>query len=262
MNKLYNKTEARIKLEAAIGQSRTLLTAQKDAAIQHLRDLDVEKLAVQATGSANPVWRLGPVTETGEVEEEFAFHMQGILAKTSLTPGDIERAINTSQGLSLIGLGSPLFSDAVKNLHEIHALFCRYFPSNSMAKWTDADNAETTLKASNRFFTLTEDEPDAVHINFASGVDPLHKLDRFVGDQLVHTSANVVHYRKRVSNDEGESTLDIAYPGTFRIGDIVEIYASVIAFKTSGKMGTIKMHCNLNGLTLLDSTFSKASESS
>lgn len=53
--------------------------------------MQVENLAVQPTGRGNPVWRIGPVSEDGEVEEEFAFHMQGILAKSSLTPGDIER---------------------------------------------------------------------------------------------------------------------------------------------------------------------------
>ncbi|KAJ7038553.1 hypothetical protein C8F04DRAFT_1255831 [Mycena alexandri] len=265
MNALYNKTEARAKLDTAIEQSKTFLLARKDVAVQHLSTLDVERLAVQPTGRVNPVWQIGPVSEAGEVEEEFAFHMQGILVKSSLTPGAIERlpidrGINTSQGVTLIGLGSPLFSEAVGKLHEIHALYCRYFPPNSMSKWTDADSTETTLKASNRFFTSVEDEPDAVSINFSTGVDPLHKLDRFIGDELVHTSANVVRYRKRINNGEEANTLEVAYPGTFRIGDVVEIDASVIAFKTSNRQNEIKMHCNLNGLTLLDATFSKAME--
>ncbi|KAJ7015747.1 hypothetical protein C8F04DRAFT_1171806 [Mycena alexandri] len=131
-----------------------------------------------------------------------------------------------------------------------------------MSKWSDADTTDITLKASSRFFTSLEDEPDAVNIKLSAGVDPLHKLDRFIGDELVHTSANVVRYRKRTSSGEEANTLEIAYPGTFRIGDIVEIDASIIAFKTTGRQSQIKMHCNLNGLTLLDSTFSKAMEES
>jgi hypothetical protein len=31
----------------------------------------------------------------------------------------------------------------------------------------------------------------------------------------------------------------------------------VIAFKSLGRKGDIKMHCNLNALTLLDATYSK-----
>lgn len=71
-----------------------------------------------------------------------------------------------------------------------------------MSKWSDADTTDITLKASSRFFTSLEDEPDAVNIKLSAGVDPLHKLDRFIGDELVHTSANVVRYRKRTSSGE------------------------------------------------------------
>ncbi|KAJ7692800.1 hypothetical protein B0H16DRAFT_1279619, partial [Mycena metata] len=193
--------------------------------------------------------------------EELSFHMQGILVKSSLTPGDIERlpvnkAINTSQGLTIIGLGSLRFGEAVGKLNDVHALYSRYFPPNSMSKWSDTDGAETVLKASNRFFTAIVDDPDAVHIKFSTGVDPLRKLERFVGDQLVHTSANVVRYPIRSCHHRAY-TVEVAYPGSFRIGDVVEIDVSVIAFKTSSRQNQIKMHCNLNGLTLLDATFSK-----
>jgi hypothetical protein len=49
----------------------------------------------------------------------------------------------------------------------------------------------------NRYFTSLEDDPQAVHIPFETGVDPLNKLQSFVGDQLVHSIANVVKYYRR-----------------------------------------------------------------
>ncbi|KAJ7040999.1 hypothetical protein C8F04DRAFT_1253502 [Mycena alexandri] len=266
MNVYYDKEGARKALEEAIEASKVNLLTQNDVAIQHLSVLDVDRLAVQVTGERNVIWRLGPANEKGEVEEEFSFHMQGVIAQLSLIPGNIEgldvnRGINTSQGITLVGLGSPKFNDSVDRLSDLYALFARYFPPNSMSRWNaNVDEGDTVLKASNRFFTAVEDDPTAEHIRFAKGVDPLNKLERFVSDSLVHTEANVVKYHKHNKTKEGETTIEVAFPSNFRVGDIVEIHASAIAFKTQGRQSTIKMHCNLSGVTLIDSSFSKKTE--
>ncbi|KAJ7698790.1 hypothetical protein B0H16DRAFT_1484345 [Mycena metata] len=261
----YNTEGARDALDAVIDASKSALAENKDRAIQHLSSVDVDHLSVQVTGERNRIWRLGPSNEQGEVEEEFTFHMQGIVSRLMLIPGDVERleihkGINTSQGIVLVGHGSSKFTQSLERLKDLHGLFVRYFPSNNVARWNDnAEDAQPTLRASNRFFTSVEDDPSAEGIAFGKGVDPLNKLAKFLSDTLVHAEANVVKYYKQVKAD-GQTTFDVTFPSTFRVGDIVEIHASVIAFKTQGRQGAIKMHCNLHGVTLLDNSFSKATE--
>ncbi|KAJ7912585.1 hypothetical protein B0H13DRAFT_1874818 [Mycena leptocephala] len=256
-NQFYDKEDAKKALNDAIEESKTFL-GNEDPAVQHLNSLN-------ARGHTQ-IWRIGPLNSDGEIEEEFAFHMQGVISKLNLRPGEVDRlpvakALSTSQQVSLVGIGSPLFKEGLGRLKDAHALFVRHFPVESMTNWVASDGAEPVLHASNRFFTSLEDDPTAVHIPFEKGVDPLNKLQRFVGDQLVHTSANVVKYYKRTCDSTTmEYKVEVVLPSHFKVGDIVEIDASIIAFKTSGRKTQIKMHCNLNGMTLLNTTYSSRAE--
>jgi hypothetical protein len=117
----------------------------------------------------------------------------------SLTP---TKALNTSQQIAIVGLNSTLFRVGASKLRDIHGLFVRHFPAGSVVNWVSEQ--EPILNASNRYFTSLEDDPLAVHIPFEKGVDPLNKLQNFVGDQLVHTSANVVKYYKRCRDSNSE----------------------------------------------------------
>ncbi|KAJ7723940.1 hypothetical protein DFH07DRAFT_971363 [Mycena maculata] len=191
--------------------------------------------------------------------------MQGVLSKVNLVPGDLShlnqtKASNTSQQISLTGFTCGLFTEGVNQLKELHTLYDRYFQGNAMTKWTpQEDHGCITLNASSRFFTSLLDEPDAVPVPFGYGVDPNGHLQKFVGNHLIHTEDNIVSYFQRVKNEStGAYEMDVAFPSTFRTGDIVEIEASVIMFKT--KQDQYKMHCNLRLLTLLDGTYSKLAE--
>ncbi|KAJ7608634.1 hypothetical protein DFH06DRAFT_1346789 [Mycena polygramma] len=265
----YNREAAKQALEDAIKESKEFLTAQDDASVQHLSGLDVDRFAVQATGGRTQIWRLGPTGQDGTIEEELALHMQGILLKSSFRPGDVSgldfnKASSISQQITVGGIGSAAFNEGVVRLQDLHALFGRHFPANALHSWeTQCDGGDPVLNASTRYFTAVADDPTAVHIPFENGVDPLKKLERFVGDQLVHTPANVVKYYRRTkqeSTDTSGYVTETVQPSQFRVGDIIEVDISVFAFQSAARKSTIKMHCNLNSVTLLNGSFAKAAE--
>ncbi|KAJ7462651.1 hypothetical protein B0H11DRAFT_1735092, partial [Mycena galericulata] len=160
------------------------------------------------------------------------------------------------QQVTLTGCGSEKFEAGVLNTKELHGLYTRYFQSD-VAKLPGTNaSGEPSLSASNRYLTSLQDEPYAVNIGFGAGVDPLGHLQSFVGSSLVHTSENVVsYYRTSIDAATGKTVYDTAFPANFRVGDLVEIQASAIAFQ--GKNQSMKLHCHLRALTLLDSAFSK-----
>ncbi|KAJ6497119.1 hypothetical protein C8R47DRAFT_1069170 [Mycena vitilis] len=267
----YNREAAKQALEEAIKESKGFLTAQDDASVQHLSGLDVDRIEVQATGDRTQIWRVGPTGEDGTIQEELALHMQGILLKSSFRPGDVgaldlNKASSLSQQITVGGIGSAAFNEGVVRLQDLHSLFGRHFPANAVSTWeTQCDGGDPVLNASTRYFTAVADDPTAVHIPFRNGVDPLKKLERFVGDQLVHTPANVVKYYRRTKQERTESNTGgyvtvTVQPSQFRVGDIVEVDISVFAFQSAARKSTIKMHCNLNSVTLLNGTFAKAAE--
>lgn len=55
-----------------------------------------------------------------------------------------------------------------------------------------------------------------------------------------------------------EAVYDTTFPGTFRVGDIVEVHGSFVAF-TAKKGKEMRMQLLLQSVTLLDSSFTKVS---
>ncbi|KAJ7156832.1 hypothetical protein C8R43DRAFT_1125414 [Mycena crocata] len=252
-------------LDSFVKQSVTEVEAAGDVTCQHLNEFNADSVTVQVTGEKRKIWRLGPLNEDGHVEHELVFRIQGILSQCSLTPGDVNRrpeshVAHMSQKVGLVGAGSVKFQQGVDNMKRILSLFTRHFQNPTDARWAATnDNADGIVSASNRFLTSTEEEPGAVHIDFGPGVDPMDRLKSFVGPGLVHTVDNVVSYFKQSTNEAtSKKTYGRAVPSTFRIGDVVEIQVSVMAFESANK--SVKLHWNLRALTLLDATFSKAAE--
>ncbi|KAJ7171853.1 hypothetical protein C8R43DRAFT_842705, partial [Mycena crocata] len=207
------------------------------------------------------IWRLGPLNGDGTVEDELVLHIQGLVTKLGLTPGSIAhlpaaKASQLSQSITITGGTSETFQAGLASLQTILDLFLRNFQNGVSTKWAAInDTDEPIISASNRFFTAIKDEPRAEHVAFGPGVDPIEQLRAFVGPALVHAEDNVVSYFKTASASLTEDVVyETAVPSTFRIGDVVEIQMSVIAFQ--GGKDTFKLHCHLRALTLLDSTFS------
>ncbi|KAJ7462388.1 hypothetical protein B0H11DRAFT_1911178 [Mycena galericulata] len=261
----YDDAAAGRALDEAIKKSIQEYVDGEDAAVQHLNSLNVEPLTVQITGTNRKIWRVGPATKEGQVEDELVFRFQGILSRFSLVPVQIKdqqpnKVATASQQVTLIGCGSEQFEAGLLNTRELHALYTRYFQGD-VTKLPGTNGAGVlVLSASNRFLTSLQDEPYAVNIKFGSGVDPLGHLQTFVGSGLVHTIDNVVdYYRANTDDATGKTVYDTAFPANFRVGDLVEIQASAIAFQ--GKNQSMKLHCHLRALTLIDSQFSKKAES-
>ncbi|KAJ7675874.1 hypothetical protein DFH06DRAFT_1318015 [Mycena polygramma] len=263
MNRHYDTAAASMALQATFVSSVDSMKNPDDKALQHLGLLDVDSLKVIVTGGQRPIWKLAAIEDGAPSETEFCFRLQGIVTKLALVPGDIQKlstihVLNTSQQISLTGLSCASFDQAVNGLQQVDALFARYFQSDVQAS-RRAHDQSMVLNASNRFLTALADEPNALNIKFQDGVDPMGRLGKFVGTEIVHTEDNVVNYFKREKDDKtGKFSYCTATPDVFRIGDIVEIEASVMAFKN--KQDQVKTHCNLRLVTLIDATFSKEAE--
>ncbi|KAJ7122505.1 hypothetical protein C8R43DRAFT_1136140 [Mycena crocata] len=266
MNEFYPRQDAQEALTKVITSSIADMAASKTPGNQHLNTLEVDCLGVQPTGRKVIIWRLGPLEGEGNIAEEFTFRMQGVLEKAKLVGTesmgrlDASRIANSSQQVTLTGLGCVLFEDSVQKILELHDLFGRYFQGDDLVNWAPYSRGEDPiLSASNRFLTSADENPDAVSIAFNPGVDPVGALSKHLnqGGRFLHTEDNVVSYFRRVeTKDPGKIKHEVVVPSTFRLGDLVEIEASVIVFKSKQK--SMKMHCNLRVLTLLDSQFTKA----
>ncbi|KAK7000255.1 hypothetical protein R3P38DRAFT_2797518 [Favolaschia claudopus] len=97
----------------------------------------------------------------------------------------------------------------------------------------------------------------SAEVPFGPGVDPLGEFEKYRNEGLVHTAENDVDYLKRISMNDGRFE-NATFPSNFRKGDIVEVQGSVIAFYTKNR--TIKVIFQMNVLTLLDDSFSKAAD--
>ncbi|KAJ7279942.1 hypothetical protein C8J57DRAFT_1501402 [Mycena rebaudengoi] len=192
------------------------------------------------------------------------FRFQGIISKVELQPGDVSKfdhitAINISQAIELVGLSSDNFKQCMASTKNIHQFFSGHFDGVTMASWdTDDQKHGSRLRPSTRFFTSTSEDPKAVPVPMGAGVDLLGMLKKFESTHLLHTESNVVSYFKRGTNPvTKEAVYDTTFPGTFRVGDIVEVHGSFVAF-TAKKGKEMRMQLLLQSVTLLDSSFTKS----
>ncbi|KAJ7270201.1 hypothetical protein C8J57DRAFT_1508245 [Mycena rebaudengoi] len=216
-------------------------------------------MSIQRTGGKKKTWRLGP-----NEQDELVICMQGIISKLELQPGNVTKfgsnsAVNLTQSIEIVGLGGPNFQRCVEVSHSIHQFYAQNFVGVNMSRWDVDDNTYgVKLKLATRFFTSTLEEPKAVAVPLQPGTDLLGVLQKFEGSHLVHTSENVVrYYRKAVDPKTQDNVYDVTFPGTFKIGDIVEVHGSLVAFTTK-KGKEMRMHFGLHSVTLLDASFSKA----
>ncbi|KAJ7169023.1 hypothetical protein C8R46DRAFT_1034145 [Mycena filopes] len=117
----------------------------------------------------------------------------------------------------------------------------------------------TIFSANNRLFTLKVDAPTEQGTEFQPGVDPVGILERLKTRDMFHGPDNIVKYFKLVVDEETKETkYAAAVPGTFRVGDLVEMQASFVAIMTA--QNQIKVTTRLHALTLLETSFTKAAD--
>ncbi|KAJ7440931.1 hypothetical protein B0H11DRAFT_2252468 [Mycena galericulata] len=182
----------------------------EDAAVQHLNSLNVEPLTVQITGTNRKIWRVGPATKEGQVEDELVFRFQGILSRFSLVPVQIKdqqpnKVATASQQVTLIGCGSEQFEAGLLNTRELHALYTRYFQGD-VTKLPGTNGAGVlVLSASNRFLTSLQDEPLLWGVVWS-----------------IPSTTWWITTAPITDDATGKTVYDTAFPANFRVGDLVE----------------------------------------
>ncbi|KAF8067556.1 hypothetical protein FPV67DRAFT_1669440 [Lyophyllum atratum] len=194
-------------------------------------------------------------------DEECILTVYGALTKKELPPLKIGLK-NLDQGkirflkqaISLDGLGSDRFKDAVVAAGAVWELFDRVFEEGVLESWKDglAGEGNKHLDMSNMLVTNIKDGSEQQHIPFDAGSDPHSVMDSFLKKGYVRTEDNVVQYSEAKGCLEGKRRYEKIGPQAFRIGDIVAAQLSfkAIALK-DGRTSKSRMIVVLRSLTLL-----------
>ncbi|KAJ7033246.1 hypothetical protein C8F04DRAFT_1261057 [Mycena alexandri] len=266
-DKYYDSVSAARVLEELAKKKIDVIQRRGDPSTQHLSEVDLDNVVVQETGLHRKTWRLS-VPGDGTIEDhEVLFRVHGVLSKVELVPGNISkmsasRMANLSQRVQIVGLGGGSFDRAIQNTKVIQEHYGRFFGSRRINPWNVGQaGGATYINASCRYFNSEKDDPTATVIEFGPGVDPLNLFAKanVKGEGLIHTLDNEVKYFKSANDPaSGELFYYSAFPGVFRVGDIVEVQGTVVAFVN--RQNIVKTHFHLVSLTLQDSKFAKDAE--
>ncbi|KAF8075764.1 hypothetical protein FPV67DRAFT_1407739 [Lyophyllum atratum] len=225
----------------------------------------METIKVQAMEQPK-TWRL--VCDGGGSEnEEVVFSVQGSILQKDLPPflgkpPSVRSKIKyLRQNITLSGLGTPTFRDAMRSTGEIFGLFDRQFNEGFLQPWVatmDPSGGEDLLEASNRYLTPKRDASAASAVEFDHEVDPKGTLQAMAGNDHFHTDDNVVLYYKRRTEDDGRYSYQKIGPQSFRTGDIVEIQVSFVVVPLKGEK--YKMISVLRSIAFIDGNFKQVSQ--
>ncbi|KAF8229840.1 hypothetical protein L208DRAFT_1046777, partial [Tricholoma matsutake] len=193
--------------------------------------------------------------------EEAVFTVQGVLTLKDLPPVLEKPRISAHwfkylhQGITLSGLGTPTFDQAILAAQEVYSHFNRQFLEGILESWNDSPGNLSTIDMSNQYLTPSTEARGQESIPFFKGVDPQNILQNMTrGNTLnmyVHTEDNQVQYfvlcrGSKAQNDRFEE----CKPQQFRVGDFVQVQISFIVMTIKG--GSCKMMTVLQSLALLD----------
>ncbi|KAJ7207412.1 hypothetical protein C8J57DRAFT_1613325 [Mycena rebaudengoi] len=239
MHRLYDMESAVARLNKLAVRRQIATENRNDPADRPLATLDFRK-----------EWRMAVPEDVDGTARELTVRLQGILINCDLVPTGhilnwyatfeyVVTPINplgsTPPGkemflahrVKLGGFGAPAFSQSLEKVQEIFDMFAACFPNEKMVPWREAECGSEVLTASTRLFTVRADAPN--------------KEDTVI-----------------MEDAERKIRYIPATPAMFRVGDIVE--AEVYFVAVQRKNGEIVMTIRLQGLTLLDSNYSKALE--
>ncbi|KAK7006369.1 hypothetical protein R3P38DRAFT_3214421 [Favolaschia claudopus] len=257
----FDREGAKLALEKFIQDRVNESKDAKETSVQYFARLNALH-EVDRQVSNRREWKLAALSGSEVVPEEVAFRLHGVLAKINLAPGEIAhlnayKASSLTQRVQLVGLGSHAFDDMLLNTKVVTDIFRRHLGGQHSPVWKIGEGyGDLQMNCSCLYLTKAFNRPER-EVAFGPGVDPFKKFARYKPQGYIHTAANVVKYFKRV-DEEGKRVLYECFPGTFRVGDIVEVQGSVIAFPV--KDGMVKMVFQMNTLILEDASFSKAAE--
>ncbi|KAJ7715764.1 hypothetical protein B0H16DRAFT_1741720 [Mycena metata] len=245
MDEFYDHISAASALETEARERRKLAAENHSTTFQHLADLDLESSVVIEGGSFRKNWRLCVPCDEDGVMDEVVFAIQGILTNVGLVPLaigklDHRRTVKLAQRVEISGLNTATFEEALNKLENTSDKLTQHFSGQTVRKISTANGRfGRPIASSNRIFTLRADSPTDQGTDFEPGLDPLGTLEKLTTREVFHGPDNVVKYYRRAKNPkDGSNVYDSGFPGSFKIGDIVEMQA-------------------LHALTMLDDSFTK-----
>jgi hypothetical protein len=108
--------------------------------------------------------------------------------------------------VTISGLGSHIFNNAVQGIHQIHDLFSRTFDAGTIESWTPSIFEDyEAIDMSNRFFTPRQHARTDHITTFSRAVDPDNILHTAMSqdDKFTHTEDNEVEYYELVTDING-----------------------------------------------------------
>ncbi|KAJ7822233.1 hypothetical protein B0H13DRAFT_2376771 [Mycena leptocephala] len=262
MDSFYPRSRAASKLEEAAILNRAMLDKRAELTTQHLASAQTGLLLVKPSGYDDNQWILCSDSEEDGAVEEAMFRVQGILTENKLVPRDLpppgSRQIRyLAQHAELCGLETETFAIAKAKIAEIKQRFAEHL-CNAVFQIASEKVGPfgSTVTATNRFFTCKRDAPTEQDGEFEDGVDPMGVLSRLKTEDLIHAAENRVKYFKLIIGDENTKPQYVQTgPGSFKVGDVVEMQMSFIAIKMNN--GRIKITHRLQALSLLSDVFTK-----
>lgn len=107
------------------------------------------------------------------------------------------------QQVDIIGLNSESFSMCLQNLQALNGLLSRAIPGNILGRWQPDVSGETSIPASNRYFTQQRDTRGDSEVPFTAFEDPRGILQSLGEDNFIHSDDNVVSYYRAVNSEAG-----------------------------------------------------------
>ncbi|KAF8891008.1 hypothetical protein BD779DRAFT_1384285, partial [Infundibulicybe gibba] len=219
-----------------------------------------------------PVWRLIKQADEsnaanidneamGEMEE-LVVSVQGIVIRRDQLPPFASKISPKSQslrylrqGVSITGLGTTSFANAIESLKKIYVIFSRSIGSTKLQSGTPTSmfGDYPTIDTSNRYFTVKKPGHREQEHAFGVDIDPSGALSGLLGAGYYHGEDNIVRYYERTTDNQGDPRYLPVAPVKMQVGDIVEIQMSLIAVPL--REGQYKMSSVLRGVTLMDGQY-------
>lgn len=106
------------------------------------------------------------------------------------------------QRLSITGLNSAYFANALAGLTHLWQLFADVVPSDSLQPWAPGQfNGMTLLEFSNRYFTLEQGRGGELGKCLDTTIDPLRILTNLCPGHLATSDNDVLYYERKEAVD-------------------------------------------------------------
>ena len=107
--------------------------------------------------------------------------------------------LNARQSITISGLGSDVFAQALLGMMNIHQHFAQRCPEGQMESWEPRkDRGHPILTLGNRYLSTTRDNENKQPVSVEmDAIDPFHILQGAV-PSTVHTKENQVLYFERI----------------------------------------------------------------